>query len=367
MGKFKTEGSVSINAFANFINENTSQFKGYSIAKAFESAESGGTYLPQGDFVAPHALSEGYGAEAGFRFWINNNASGTKNKASAGSGVFLGHFYSELKWFMETGFSGGSGTKHIMPFPYNNYLYCRDKTDAVNNIHGSGSNKYRILNGRLFHSDVTEPTPITSLENTPSEISFSSSLNYDELLHPWVKYTVRTFFLDSFLGMPFPSESYSLFTPLLKHLFNAQQGDYRTYNFSSSPMSTIPLGGMTPYLSGTGYYFAGNLSPGLLTNGFVSANNYAAGEVIIYINGTWYGAALRVPFAQQYGAFPFVYDRINKLEPWQFSSDMENLYNTLWTDGPTPASQNQGGMIIIQEPCLMYLILLEKLLCKIAS
>lgn len=341
MGKFITEGPVGLNNFASFINENTKQFKGYSISKAFESAQAGGTYLPQGNFIEPHALSESYGAEAGFRFWINNNGSGTKHRTSA----LEGYFYSELKWFMETGFNGGSGTKHVMPFPYNNYLYNISKNNATNGTHGSGSSRYRILNGRLFHSDVSEPTPITSLLNTPSGISFNPSLNYNELLHPWVKYTVRTFFLNSFLGMPFPWESYSLFSPILKHIFNAHQGDYReVIKGTGSILTTIPIGGgQAPIVTGTGYRYAGNLSPGLLSTGFVSANNYVAAEAILYINGTWYGEFVRLPWAQQYRLLPFVYDRIHKLESWQFTSDMEDLYRQLWVDGPTPSSHDVGG------------------------
>lgn len=96
MGKFKTEGSVGIIGFANFIREETDQFNGYGVEKSFLAAQSAGAFLPQGDFIAPHALSESYGAEAGFRFWVNNNSNGTKNKTSAGSGVFVGSFYWSL-------------------------------------------------------------------------------------------------------------------------------------------------------------------------------------------------------------------------------------------------------------------------------
>lgn len=157
MGKFQTEGPVSVNGFINFIKENTAQQQGNSLKKAFDSARDGGTFLPQGDFIDPHALSESYGAEAGFRFFVNNDANGTPSYKSSRSTAFYGHFYSELKWYMETG-----GVKHSMVFPYANYIYDIASSASSNGAAGSGNSTYRTVESKLYHSNVGKSTNKTS-------------------------------------------------------------------------------------------------------------------------------------------------------------------------------------------------------------
>jgi hypothetical protein len=149
MAKFQTEGPVSVNSFINFINENTAQLRGSSLKNSFDSAKLGGTFLPQGDFVAPHALSESYGAEAGFRFWVNNDALGIPNYSSSRAQVFDGHFYSEFKWAMEVG-----NVEHSMVFPYRNYMYDISQSASANGCFGSGDQTYRKIDCKLYHSNV---------------------------------------------------------------------------------------------------------------------------------------------------------------------------------------------------------------------
>lgn len=149
MAKFQTEGPVSVNNFINFVNDNTAQLRGSSLKNSFDSAKLGGTFLPQGDFVAPHALSESYGAEAGFRFWVNNDAAGIPNYSSSRARVFDGHFYSEFKWAMEVG-----NVEHSMVFPYRNYIYDISQTSTTNGCFGSGAQTYRKIDCKLYHSNV---------------------------------------------------------------------------------------------------------------------------------------------------------------------------------------------------------------------
>ena len=149
MAKFQTEGPVSVNNFINFVNDNTAQLRGSSLKNSFDSAKLGGTFLPQGDFVAPHALSESYGAEAGFRFWVNNDAAGIPNYSSSRARVFDGHFYSEFKWAMEVG-----NVEHSMVFPYRNYIYDISQTSTTNGCFGSGDQTYRKIDCKLYHSNV---------------------------------------------------------------------------------------------------------------------------------------------------------------------------------------------------------------------
>jgi len=149
MAKFQTEGPVSVNNFINFVNDNTAQLRGSSLKNSFDSAKLGGTFLPQGDFVAPHALSESYGAEAGFRFWVNNDAAGIPNYSSSRAQTFDGHFYSEFKWAMEVG-----NVEHSMVFPYRNYIYDISQTSTTNGCFGSGDQTYRKIDCKLYHSNV---------------------------------------------------------------------------------------------------------------------------------------------------------------------------------------------------------------------
>lgn len=345
MGKFQTEGPVGVDGFVNFIREVGAPVETNSLGQGFNSAENIGAYLPQGDFIAPHALSETYGAEAGFRFWVNNDGRGTKNTRSLTSEQD-GFFYSELKWFIETGFNGGTGTKYTVPFPYNNYLFNRDKSDSANNIYGSGDNKYRILNGRMFHSDVSrfqDATAITNPINVPSTITFDSTKDYSGIANPWVKYTVRTFFLDSFLGMPFPTEFYNLQAPMLKHLFNAQSGEYRKAN-RSLQVQNIPSGAVGGNISGDVYYLVVNPSSDRAAEGFISVNNYPQMEQVLWsaVYQNWYGQYARFIIQQVYSMVPLFYDFINIREMWLLDT-LRELYDQLWLDGPTPADQNAGG------------------------
>lgn len=158
MGKFQTEGPVSVNSFINFIKDNTAQQQGQSLKKAFNSARDGGTFLPQGDFIDPHALSESYGAEAGFRFFVNNDGNGVPHYRSSRARQLSGHFYSELKWYMELG-----GVKHPMVFPYVNYIYDAYLNASGNNVSGLGNSTYRAVESKLYHSNTSTVVDKTSI------------------------------------------------------------------------------------------------------------------------------------------------------------------------------------------------------------
>lgn len=149
MEKFRTEGPVSVNSFISFINLNTAQKSGNSLKNSFDSAKIGGAFLPQGDFDKPHALSESYGAEAGFLFYVNNNGKGTPHYSSSHARPLVGHFYSEFKWAMDIG-----EIEHSMVFPYRNYMYDISQTASQNGCFGSNDQTYRKIDCKLYHSNV---------------------------------------------------------------------------------------------------------------------------------------------------------------------------------------------------------------------